>query len=488
MLDARATVETAVDEGRVTLEAALQQWSPNVLSVADSREHYGAPYIRIDTTVADLRNIGDLENVILVTPDPGDGSPLSSAYYDLGYFGTIDGASSSWDGSGRRVAIVEGGRPDTISNTPGVLPGATGHSCSPTGGTALCHCPSAAPPLATKQHCRQVAGVVRNSVTAFGPDTAGGVADDSNQMYANIAYGSCTTDGPDIFSSGVNWAINEGASVLNFSWEFGLYGDPQSTYERFVDWRALTYPWPTFVAAAGNRGVTSRVVNKLYNGIIVGGADDHGSSTRSGATLYDVDATSGTSSVNWSPSGTAPKFGFELPHLAAAAVGVDAAGAGPGWVDTVGGTSLAAPQISALVADIQEGNPTIAYWPEVMQVGLMASANENIDEAYSGVWPPSLSDNVDDKDGAGLVHAWLSAIVLSSGAKQNGGNPAIHYGHDYGSVYASSTPAGTLYPEEYTVSVPPACRRPYAFTLSPAARQRGVMAEHGEVAACVWAV
>jgi hypothetical protein len=196
-------------------------------------------------------------------------------------------------------------------------------------------------------------------------------------------------------------------------------------------------------------------VNKLYNGIIVGGADDHGSSTRSGATLYDVDATSGTSSVNWSPSGTAPKFGFELPHLAAAAVGVDTAGAGPGWVDTVGGTSLAAPQISALVADIQEGNPTIAYWPEVMQVGLMASANENIDEAYSGVWPPSLSDNVDDKDGAGLVHAWLSAIVLSSGAKQNGGNPAIHYGHDYGSVYASSTPAGTLYPEEYTVSVPP---------------------------------
>jgi hypothetical protein len=89
-----------------------------------------------------------------------------------------------------------------------------------------------------------------------------------------------------------------------------------------------------------------------------------------------------------------------------------------------------------------------------MMAAMIASADENV----SGVWPLNLNDLYDDADGAGLVNAFIAMFVLGADAKKNGGNAAAAYGHDYGTLYKSSTPAGTYYSEVWNASVAPGQR------------------------------
>ncbi|MBE7483047.1 MAG: hypothetical protein HS104_24115 [Polyangiaceae bacterium] len=102
----------------------------------------------------------------------------------------------------------------------------------------------------------------------------------------------------------------------------------------------------------------------------------------------------------------------------------------------------AAPQVAGMAATMQELNPSLKYWPEAMVPIIMAGADEDTDNTLL-----SLEDGVDDRDGAGLVNAYRSTDVAT--AKLDGGNSPSFYGHDYGTIYASSTPEWAFYSEQY---------------------------------------
>jgi hypothetical protein len=184
----------------------------------------------------------------------------------------------------------------------------------------------------------------------------------------------------------------------------------------------------------------------LRNGVVVGGADDHGSTSRSAATMWDLSDVAGSQGINHLGSS-----GWEVPHIVAPAEEVDSAGFAPSAVETSGGTSLAAPQVSGAVAIAQEANSSLESWPEVILPALLVGADEDVDESYGGVWPMNLHDAFDDLDGAGLFNAWNSVAILSTNSKKNGNNPASLSGHDYGTIYLAGAPF--FYSETYYASV-----------------------------------
>lgn len=264
------------------------------------------------------------------------------------------------------------------------------------------------------------------------------MARDATTIMANYT-GNCTTHGPDIFASALNWATSNGARIINHSYCTGTGPDPNA-HDIFFDYKARVSPYPLVAASAGN-GFQNNVCNKLRNGLSVGGTLElNGSSQRA---LAFVDNKS------WK-NGTSDEAGYEVPHLTAISENVDTAGYTPGttfvnW----GGTSAAAPQVAGIVASLHEANTALESWPEVLVPGMMVAADEDTDGTVL-----NLNDSTDDRDGAGLVSAWRAAEVLIAGAKVNGGNSPIRAGHDYGSLTSGGTPAQSFYSEQYNARVP----------------------------------
>lgn len=393
-------------------------------------------------TGAQLEWLGRRDEVAAVMPDPGEGAPASGAWFDVDLEAWLDNFGPGEDGTGLTVGILEGGRFDGVWNLSGLASG----SCVPTSGdgspTYLCHCPSAGANAGNDSHSRSVAGMIRNRVLSQGADGKGGMADDVRVISANFG-GSCTSNGPDQYSSAINWATANGASVLNQSWTFAA-GTPENSNDRLLDWTAAHYPYPIIVAAAGNGGNGTRVTTNMLFGLVVGAADDHGSSSRSSATLAGFSAD-----VNYIPGGSSSAYGYELPHVVAPGVNTDTAGLTLNTTSLFGGTSAASPQVAGLAASVQEWNPSIVEYPEVMMAGTLVTADQNV----SGIWPLQLTDGLDDSDGAGLINALGMLFVMAGSSKSYGGNAAVAYGHDYDTVSESANPAGTYYSEVYNASV-----------------------------------
>lgn len=262
-----------------------------------------------------------------------------------------------------------------------------------------------------------------------------GMANDSTTIMAN--YGDCTTNGPDVYASALNWATTEGATVISHSACTGAGSDPNA-HDIFFDYKASVSPYPLVAAAAGNDDGVN-VCNKLRNGLVVGGTLEYNDSSNRSLAYADQDK----SYVN----GTYGASGYEVPHVSAISEHVSTAGHDPGTaLLEYGGTSAAAPQVAGLVASMQELNPALKNWPEAMVPAIMASADEDTDDVVL-----SLDDGIDDRDGAGLISGYRAPDVVL--AKVNGGNSPTQTGHDYGTMYASSTPAWTLYSEQYNARV-----------------------------------
>jgi hypothetical protein len=226
--------------------------------------------------------------------------------------------------------------------------------------------------------------------------------------------------------AGVNWAtLNKGARTINFSEAVSFGGQPCTvTYgyggrDRWVDYVSTHTPFPTFVTIAGNSGFCKPVGNSTFNGIVVGGTSDQGTWSRQDDTAW----------VNSNAKN--PTTGLELPHVVAPADSLRALWNGnPNAV--LSGTSLAAPQVAGLAAAIREGMPFLGSYPEAVKAVILASASKNVDGPSL-----SLSDGVDDRDGAGEINARLANDIASFGCQQCWNQPSDS-GTNWGLLTAAS--------------------------------------------------
>jgi hypothetical protein len=224
----------------------------------------------------------------------------------------------------------------------------------------------------------------------------------------------------------------------------------------FYDYVAAHWPYPTMVFSGGN-SILAEIANRPRNGLVVGGARDS-----------HIDYTTGSrDEVTEHGSWINPVGYGELPHLDAPSFQVTTAGFSNGSWTAASGTSLAAPQVGAAVAVLQELNTNVPMHPQLSMAGLMVSADVNVDAVFGGVWPLKLHDSIDDRDGAGLLNVGAALQVLDFSAYRNGNDPPAPRGHYFGNMLALDTPAQSHYWQAWTVSVAPeATLRAYTTLLS----------------------
>ncbi len=192
--------------------------------------------------------------------------------------------------------------------------------------------------------------------------------------------------------------INQGVSVINYSMGAERPSlDYYTDYEKWIDHIAYQHK-VTIVKSSGNGGVSSDVTTPglAYNIITVGGTDTKDTTSRSDDTLFNDTTTYGSSSGNGGTEGCAkPDF------LAPADV--------VGWK----GTSMSAPFVTGIIAQMIEYKPTIANNPALIKAILTVSTDKKVlpggNSAVSEAWAGTITA----QQGAGQVNAKNAMATLS---------------------------------------------------------------------------
>jgi hypothetical protein len=276
---------------------------------------------------------------------------------------TGTGAGLYIDGEGVNIAIVETGRIDLANSCFGMNRGHSTRDAS----------------LAIDGHKTRVAAVAASS-----DYTLTGVAPDAVLLSAD-----CATFGEAGVVAATDWAIAQGADVLNAS--FGLPKEcdkgTDNTFSRYFDLVAFRHMRAT-TAAAGNEsnlaaGTFQYVCSPAlgYNVIAVGGITD------ADTAAWGDDAMYNDSNVK-NPISTFDDR--QKPEVCAVAEGITT----PGF-NARSGTSYAAPAVAGIIALLIQREPWLLKWPEATKAILMVSAVHNVNG----------SSRLDDWEGAGTVVA-----------------------------------------------------------------------------------
>ena len=182
----------------------------------------------------------------------------------------------------------------------------------------------------------------------------------------------------------IEWGVGNGADVTNMSWG-SRCGGVETFMSRYVDW-AVKNLRQTFVIAAGNNqcGTNEKVVapGVAWSAITVGATNDAFDGFWANDTMASF---SSHDNPDFAP-------GMEKPEVVA--VGGNACSTNLTGVDTVicsAGTSLAAPQVAGVVADMISQRPGQDVWPETNKAAILASAVHDITPGTSrdGVGEPA---------------------------------------------------------------------------------------------------
>ncbi len=188
----------------------------------------------------------------------------------------------------------------------------------------------------------------------------------------------------------LNWAIDQGADVVNVSAGIANNAPDLEWLDRAFDYTARERQ-ATIIKSAGNRRdeyITSP--GKGWNVITVGGINDQGNTNWSDDTMYDTGG--GWGSAYLDPD--SPHHDREKPEIAAPGQNIRALGMNDVPI-TDSGTSLAAPQVAGLVALLMHDNAELKDWPTAVKAILMASAMHNVEG----------DSRLSDEDGAGSIDA-----------------------------------------------------------------------------------
>lgn len=298
--------------------------------------------------------------------------------------------AQGYTGYGQKVAVIE---PDGIDFSNPFL----------SGQNRVAYCGTQdSRTIGVDYHATKVAGVVAST-----HNTYKGIA-----YQATLLGGTSCGDDKTSVKLSMDWAVQNGAQVLNASWGKYTYGYPDDIsvlFDKFVNDNKV------FIASsAGNCDIDCTVVSPAmaYNVMAIGGYDDHNTSNLADDTMYRF-------SSYIDPFTHAGK-----PEIVAPAVGIKTTssydsledGLTPGRGES--GTSLAAPHVAAAAALMIQSTPALSNKPEAIKAILMASAIHNIDG----------NSEFSDRDGAGALdinsaisvarkqvdNSWVSEVISPS--------------------------------------------------------------------------
>lgn len=223
--------------------------------------------------------------------------------------------------------------------------------------------------------------------------------------------------------------IDQGVVLINISFGYIFFEDNYTTdyaysiYDKWID-HIVSQHGVTVVASAGNDAQGSHMfyngAERIYkrvlspamgkNVITVGAFDDRGTSDKSDDRLYHY---SSYKNIN----GTTETIGTEKPDviLPANLLG--------------GGTSTAAPVMTALIAQILQLKPSLVITPQAVKAIVLASCHEKVSPStngeaqetmYSGILGREdvvggYRSGITECQGAGVPNAWVMACIVSQG-------------------------------------------------------------------------
>ena len=246
-----------------------------------------------------------------------------------------------------------------------------------------------------REHPTQVGGIIGST---FAPNL--GFALDADLYFSNAGVNSPWPSTAD-FHTAIDWGASN-ASILNNSWKSGGCGtaDVFNSLDRHLDYIVRNLLDLTVVASGNDRpdgcsngGDVDFVSSpgKGYNSLTVGAFRDQNSSR------WDDDAMRDSSQYNVS--------GRIKPEMVASGSWITTLLAVSPWITTTGGTSLAAPMVSATAANMIQADPNLSTKPEAITAVLMATALHNIvDNTYRS-----------RPDGAGALDAAAALVTLEGG-------------------------------------------------------------------------
>lgn len=223
--------------------------------------------------------------------------------------------------------------------------------------------------------------------------------------------------------------IDEGVVLINISFGYIFFEDnytsdyAYSIYDKWID-HIVAQHGVTVVASAGNDAQGSHMyyngAERIYkrvlspamgkNVITVGAFDDRGTSDTNDDRLYHYSSYKNT-------NGTNVTTGTEKPDviLPANLLG--------------GGTSTAAPVMTALIAQILQLKPSLAITPQAIKAIVLASCHKKVQSSTNGEAQETMYSGISGREtvvggyrsgitecqGAGVPNAWVMACIVSQG-------------------------------------------------------------------------
>lgn len=367
-------------------EAYLAQNTAFAEKYLDGKVEYISKYSPV--IIADLDSVetnrlalnGNVESIELYEVEIAEEEPMAaplanydytdediSDYYNMTRAGYM---SSTYDGSGINVGILEPGIPFTqYQSLLGFDPDPNNNN-----DYGNCYKPDSCVPT---QHCTLISLIIRR----FAPS--------ANLFWGQINSSSDSNGIPNIeYIKSIEWMLLRGINIINISRDLeGL--DNYNAYDsnaKYLDY-IVSYQYLTVVKSSGNKGNAGISSGGMsYNSIVVGGTNANGVWGE-----YPSDGINdpGAPSYNSMLTYYATKPDISAPASVIRYDSMDA------W-----GTSYSTPQVVALVARLMQVDADLMYYPDAMKAVIMT----NVSLIYGeNVTAPIADTNSYTKLGAGVI-------------------------------------------------------------------------------------
>ncbi len=254
--------------------------------------------------------------------------------------------------------------------------------------------------LAYTTHANMVASIMVAKSTTIGGITYCGIVPNA-KLYATYY----TSGDYDDWRVRVEWLLSQGVNVINMSAGFKkATGGAYCTHEAWLDHIAINHS-VHFVKSAGNNGEEITCPGMAYNIVTVGAINDNNTFNHYNHTLWSDSSHEENSGLTNKPDLMAPGASIKTPD------------------GTASGTSLAAPHVTAIVAQLCQRSATL----KVLQDGVKAILTASIYHDYLNFVPGEAGYN---EFGAGVVDSQASfytanhARYITSNFAANSGNGA----------------------------------------------------------------